>query len=84
MVETVDLTGTGFLAKLDSDFKNVYKVTKYNPTECYHQTVNNAQISGTVSAGRASGTIHWSRHEVNTCTSKDESLYYNYSFVPDV
>ncbi len=84
MVETVDLTGTGFQAKLDSDSNDVYKVTQYNPVECYHQYLHDAYITGTVSAGKASGTIHWSTSEVNTCTSLDKSLFYNYSFVPDV
>jgi hypothetical protein len=84
MDETVDLTGIGFLAKLDSDSKDVYKVTQYNPVECYHQYLHDAYITGTVSAGKASGTIHWSTSEVNTCTSLDISLFYNYSFVPDV
>ncbi|OPZ72055.1 MAG: Cyclomaltodextrin glucanotransferase precursor [Firmicutes bacterium ADurb.Bin456] len=79
MVETVDLTGAGFLAKLVSDFKTAYKGDR----GCYSQTIDNAQIEGTVSNGRASGTIHWDRHDVNTCTSLDDSLYYNYSFVPD-
>jgi hypothetical protein len=78
MVETVDMTVTGFLAKQVSESQTLYKLD-----ECYKQTIQNVQIEGTVSNGRASGTIHCDRHDVNTCTSLDDSLYYNYSFVPD-
>jgi hypothetical protein len=83
MDETVDLTGAGFLAKLVYDAKNLYKATPINPRECYSQIIDDAYISGTVSNGRASGTIYWDRYDVNTCTSQDDSMYYNFSFVPD-
>jgi hypothetical protein len=82
-VVTVDLTGAGFLAKLFSDSKTVHKVTSSNPRECYDQTIENLQVEGMVSNGRASGTIHWDSRHVNTCNSQDDSMYYNYSFVPD-
>lgn len=77
-VEMVELTGTGFLAKLDSELKVFLK----NASEPYQTITNNAQISGTVSAGKASGTIHWTYHEVGGST--DVTKFYNYSFVPDI